>query len=403
MSSIGKRRQPPDERRIATDGPAEPGWGARDARTLRARLRPVVSPARRVIERLSAVWQTAGGRPPLGCVRVYFGFRSLPRPDEIVAGGLVKIAALARAFPNTPRRWNLLYLVSSRLPPGAVALARAAKRKGLRVVVNQDGVAYHGWYGRGWETVNAPMATLLGLADHVFYQSRFCRMAADLFLQVQPAAWEILPNAVDTAAFSPAAGTERPQDLTLLLAGSQDKSYRVRRAIDALALVARRRPDARLVITGRLGWADSYEGGRAMALEWARQIGVADRVRFTGPYSQSQAVELFRQATILLHTKYNDPCPAVVVEAMACGVPVVYSATGGVPELVGSEAGVGVGGELSWDRDLPPDAVDLAEAVLTVAERHQEYGAAARQRAVDRFDLGPWLRRHTEVFGRLVE
>ena len=87
---------------------------------------------------------------------------------------------------------------------------------------------------------------------------------------------------------------------------------------------------------------------------------------------------------------------------MACGLPVVYSATGGVPELVGSDSGVGIPGEVRWDQDMPPDPTDLADAVLTVTDRYDHYSQAARQRALDRFDVGPWLKRHAEVFQRLV-
>ena len=71
-------------------------------------------------------------------------------------------------------------------------------------------------------------------------------------------------------------------------------------------------------------------------------IGVAERVEFLGPYSQLEAPHILRRGHVLLHTKYNDPCPTAVIEAMACGVPVVYSSSGGVPELVGQEAGIGV-------------------------------------------------------------
>ena len=384
-----------------TEAP-EQGWGQRDAGSLRGRLRPLVGPLRGVLARLTAARLTMGAALPSGLVRVFFGFSRLPGSEHVVSGGLVKVTALAKVFPNTSRGFSVLYLVSSCLPQSAVALARAAKRKRIHIVVNQNGVAYPGWYGPGYEAINAPMAELLGLADHVFYQSDFCHMAADEFLRVQPLSSETLYNAVDTTVFSPGRTAPDASTLTLLLAGSQDKSYRVRTALDVLARVARRRHDVRLVVTGRLGWASSFDESKGMALDWARQLGVAERVSFTGPYTQAAAVDIFRRCHILLHTKYNDPCPTVVLEAMACGLPVVYSASGGVPELVGTDAGMGVPGELHWDREMPPDPAGLTDAVLAVAERRDQYSDAARQRAVDRFDLRPWLQRHEEVFTRLV-
>ena len=51
---------------------------------------------------------------------------------------------------------------------------------------------------------------------------------------------------------------------------------------------------------------------------------------------------MLRRAHVLLHTKVNDPCPTAVIEAMACGLPVAYPASGGTVELVGDEAGIGV-------------------------------------------------------------
>lgn len=380
----------------------ERGWGERDAGSLRARLRPLARPVREALAGVRAACLLMGANVPRGEAHVYFGFRQLPDMEKVTVGGLVKVQALARVFENTSRGFNVLYLVSSRLPEGVVALVRAAKRKKIRVVINQNGVAYPGWYGRGWESINAPMAELLRVADHVFYQSNFCRMAADEFLRVRPVSSETLYNAVDTTVFAPGATTSSAVGLTLLLAGSQDKAYRVKTALEVLTRVARRRADARLIVTGRLGWAGGFEEARQMALDWARELGVADHVSFTGPYIQAAAVEIYRRAHILLHTKYNDPCPTVVLEAMACGVPVVYSATGGVPELVGNEAGVGIPGAVRWDRETPPEPDGLAAAVLRVAERYDDYAKAARQRALDRFDLRSWVQRHAEVFTRLV-
>ena len=112
---------------------------------------------------------------------------------------------------------------------------------------------------------------------------------------------------------------------------------------------------------------------------------------------------LMRRAHLLLHTKVKDPCPSAVIEAMACGLPVVYPASGGTVELVGDDAGIGVPHPESWERDEPPSPEALAAAVLRVLPERAAYAAAARTRAVERFALEPWLDRHAELFARLLD
>ncbi len=81
---------------------------------------------------------------------------------------------------------------------------------------------------------------------------------------------------------------------------------------------------------------------------------------------QSDAPDVYRRAHLLLHTKVNDPCPSAVIEAMACGLPVVYPASGGTVELVGDEAGIGVPHPQSWDRDDSSGARALADAIVRI-------------------------------------
>jgi glycosyltransferase involved in cell wall biosynthesis len=205
---------------------------------------------------------------------------------------------------------------------------------------------------------------------------------------------------VDTSRFVPAASPpSRP--LTLLLGGTQYARYRVDAALRTLAIVRRRVADARLLIAGTLRWPSEL-GPRADADRFSSELGVHDAVELLGPYSQIDAPAVYHRADLLLHTKYNDPCPTVVIEAMACGLPVVCSRSGGVPELVGHDAGVGVPAEVSWDRDPPPDPDALADAVLQVCDDRDRYAAAARQRAVRCFDVQAWLARHERVFASLA-
>jgi len=97
-----------------------------------------------------------------------------------------------------------------------------------------------------------------------------------------------------------------------------------------------------------------------------------------------------------------DPCPSLVIEAMAAGLPVVYPRSGGVPELVGDEAGIGVAHPDTWARDVPPSPDVLADAVERVLADRSHFAAAARARAVERFALPPWLARHEQLFAELT-
>jgi len=365
--------------------------------------RPLARSARRVRAHARGMRAVFAGPAPHGRPAVWYGFDRIPEAHDVAAGGIVKLQHLASRFPNQSRRFNVLYLVSSRLPDAPEAVAWWAKRNGARLVVNQNGVAYSAWHGPGWERVNAPMAALLAAADHVFYQSEFCRVSADRFAGRAAGPAEILHNAVDVVHFQPLARSTDQRGLVLLLAGSQDQWYRVESAVRAVASLTRRGIDAELVVTGRLRWSPDTRACRTQADELVGSLGVANRVTWTGVYSQAQAPALFQRADVLLHTKYNDPCPTVVIEALACGVPVVYSASGGVPELVGPDAGVGVPAHLDWERDVPPDPEALADGVEKVRRHLAQYSEAARQRALDRFDARQWVARHADVFEGLVE
>jgi glycosyltransferase involved in cell wall biosynthesis len=326
-------------------------------------------------------------RPGRG-TRVFYGHDRMPEPGDPVAGGTGKFQRLAQRFPNHPTDFSLLYLGSTWLPRDLRPLLWIARRRRLPVVVNQSGVAYPGWAGHATDEINRPFRLALLAAEHVLYQSEFCKLSADEFLGEPRGAWEVLYNSVDVRHYAPdgVLESERP---VLLLGGDQTQAYRLEVALRTLAQL----PDAKLIVTGRL-----VSDPRPLL----RELALADRVEFVGRYAQRDAPALFRRAHLLLHTKVKDPCPTAVIEAMASGVPVVYAASGGTVELVGDEAGIGVPHPDGWEHDVPPAPEALAEAVNAVLARRDAFAAAARRRAVERFALEPWLDRHAELFTQLT-
>ncbi|MCG8569107.1 MAG: glycosyltransferase [Spirochaetes bacterium] len=74
----------------------------------------------------------------------------------------------------------------------------------------------------------------------------------------------------------------------------------------------------------------SYFVGR-----WNNDIA-ANHVKVTPPLTQDQLVQHYLQADVFLHAAKNDPCPNVVLEAMSCGLPVIYHNSGGTPDIAGN-------------------------------------------------------------------
>jgi glycosyltransferase involved in cell wall biosynthesis len=339
---------------------------------------------------------------PSSPVLVYYGYDRLFTYEDHLHGGIVKLLDLNSRYPNQVSGANIIYLISSALPRNAMRLVRFARQKGVKIVLNQNGLAYHGWYGKGWEKFNKPIVNVWRSSDYVFYQSQFCLDSVRHFFGETEVPGEVLFNAVDTSVFLPAERDPAPGGLVLITAGSHHTFYRVKVAMDTLALVSRALPQARMIMAGRYMWKSDEQEALKEARQYAQQAGLDSRIEFQGSYSQLQAVRLLHQGHLLLHTKYNDPCPRLVVEALACGLPVIYSATGGVPELVGDKAGIGVPGPLDWEMDHPPAPQDLAKAVLAIAGRRDLFSEEARRRAVMHFDVHRWLDRHEQIFEKLL-
>lgn len=351
-----------------------------------------------------ATWRISRLRKAASGISISYLSENFPdRPasrQEYTHGGAVKMTYLAESFSHAFPSANILYTVSSVGYWAKPQLVANAKRKKLKIVVNQNGVAYPAWHGAGWEDANESLKQVLDQADYILYQSRFCQDGAERFLSPPNVPAEIVYNPVDIQHFVPIPLSDRPKNLTLLLGGNQYEQYRFELAIRVFREVLDRVPEARLLVTGTL-WL-SEQDAMVAAQRLVKDLKLDDRVIFVGTYNQEQAPLIFAQAHILLHTKYNDPSPTIVLEAMSSGLPVVYIKNGGVPELVG-DAGIGLPVENSWEQIHLPDPTEIGMAVLDVMSRYQEFSSLARERAVTHFSLETFVAKHRQIFEKVLE
>ncbi|MDP3512772.1 MAG: glycosyltransferase family 4 protein [Sulfuritalea sp.] len=337
---------------------------------------------------------------------------AVPRREELAVnyggarrgdfgGPLVKVKRLREYFPEVRWGYNLVYLLSNTPYLPGMALD-VLKRRGVPIVHNQNGVFYKAWYAGDWAAQNRRMARSYHAADWVFYQSEFCRRAADKFLGARSGSGEILYNAVDTERFRPhlrAPDSARNDYYCFLITGKIDRHlyYRLESTIAGLRIACDGGLNARLKVAG---WVDSE--ARSRAESQASELGLAGRIEFMGAYTQEQAPDVYRNADAYVMTKHNDPCPNTVLEALASGLPILYSDSGGVPELAGTEAGVALTCPEDWDTTQTPKAEAIGEGMLRIAAGHDAFAAAARRRAVERFDIEHWIDRHRSVFQDLL-
>ena len=338
-------------------------------------------------------WARLIARPRRGPgIRVFYGHDRIPGPGEAVSGGTQKFQRLSERFPNRPTDFNLLYLGSSSLPRDLRALLWLARRRDVPVVVNQNGVAFPAWAGGRVDEINRRLRSALLAADHVLYLSAFCKQAGDRFLGEPRGSWEVLHHAVDVESFTPAESPPAGGPV-MLLSGDQLFSHRIELALRTVKALSADYPDVRLLVSGRL----------AVAFEpLLDELDLRTKVDLVGRYRQQDAPALYRRAHLLLHTQVNDAGPSTVIEAMSCGLPVVYAASGGTVELVGDEAGIGVPHPGGWERYQPPAPEEMAVSVARVLGDLDRYRESARRRAVERFALPPWLARHEALFEKLT-
>mgnify|MGYP001826750880 CR=1 FL=1 len=321
-----------------------------------------------------------------------------PDQDGIVHGGRVKLIHLAEKFPEQAGRCNILYLVSSAVPQYAEILIKHIKERGGRIVWNQNGVAYPAWDKDNHKTTNSRLASLLHMADYVVYQSEFCRLSADRYLGKVNVPSKVLYNPVDTKLFSPSENPPSLDTWQLLVTGTHLQPDRVLLILKTLALLKNKGQDTKLTIAGRLGWPD----GEKETLDTIEQLKLTGNVELLGSYTQDQAAGIYQSAHILFHIKYKDPCPTVPIEAMSCGVPVIGSLSGGMPELVSDEGGVLLEVPDVWDTMCYPKPEELVEAVIKVMGDIGNWRQKARQRAVRHFRKDHWLKQHHQIFTELL-
>lgn len=303
-------------------------------------------------------------------------------------------------LPFTPRLAAHLALQSAEVvqaaefhQPATFFAARATRQKGIPLVIWQETFTPMRFPGSAYQRTYQALLGASLRGGSVRYVPRTTRAASYLQTLGVPgdavAPW--IPTGIDLEVFrpgttdlSPEAFGWSPGDRILLLVARLDPSKGADLALRALTTVRRTAPDVRLLLVGA-------GPERARLERLAAELGVTPAARFLGALPREELLDVYRLADLVLCPSRNDLLPFALIEAGACGRPVVTRDVGAVRDVVlDGETGRVVQG-----------VGELAPAVFTLLEdpdRCRTYGLAARNRMESYFDIRRVAKQLLEVY-----
>lgn len=204
-----------------------------------------------------------------------------------------------------------------------------------------------------------------------------------------------VPCAVDLERFKPAPKTTENESFraefgwrgagpVLAVAAQLAKNKGHAVLFGALPAVLAKYPDTRVLVLGRGPAKDELQR------ELERR-GLEKYVRLAG--HRPDLEHILPRADMLVHPSFEDGVGVVVMEASACGIPVIASRVGGIPDIVQD----GLSGYLV----KPGDSINLARHIVMLLDDREQllhFGRTAREIAVDKFAMERLINGHREIY-----
>jgi glycosyltransferase involved in cell wall biosynthesis len=298
---------------------------------------------------------------------------------------------------SDPRNDAILVVGGTRQVPQLLK----AKKRGVRIVQRLNGM---NWLHRveqtpikSWvrgETANMLLSFIRkSICDRIIYQSEFSRWWWEDRQGILQKPCQVIHNGINLDEYSPAGPEKPPEDQYRILMVEGHLSGLYSRGLDVASqlvvmLQNMRKNPIELSIAGDVP--------ETLKLHYQQKYPDI-MINWSGVIPQEQIPALDRSAHLLYSADLNAACPNSVIEALACGLPVLAFDTGALAELVTPDAGsvVPYGGD-HWKLD-PPDIPALAQAALPILEQNTSFRQAARRRAEAAFDLDDMTRAYLEV------
>jgi spore coat protein SA len=246
---------------------------------------------------------------------------------------------------------------------------------------------------------------LMELYDLHLAVSKYVKHRTIELLRVSPNKIGVVYNAIDTGFFKPCKSSERVEkrkmfgvedEFTIAFVGRIMPEKGLHHLILASKILKQKGYKFKLLIAGPLGHFDmeGLGGYPRFCFELINKLELVDNTRYVGRLERNELRNLYCASDlVVVPSLWEDPCPTVILEAMASGRPVVAYASGGIPELVPPYSGIVI------ERKSPKYLAEGIEMVMRDAFSFNE--SATVQYVRERFSYTAVARRLLKIFEKL--
>jgi glycosyltransferase involved in cell wall biosynthesis len=333
--------------------------------------------------------------PPVpGLPKYYKRFRSIPRycftngievfhPRMLVGPGYSVHSLEARIYYWAARR------VANRLRldfpfdlihahftyPDGVAAIRLAKQFGVPVIITEQNP-----WGPWMDKDTAVRRQTIRAAQECTFQIAISRSVRESIVRLtgESEKLRVVPDAVDGDVFTLAEQGPPTTTNQIIFVGAIRPVKGVDVLLRGVRLLADSGRDVNLILVGE-SYFRNYQKEYDRLRQMAAELGVAGLVNFAGKKPLTELVREIQKSALLVLPSRAESFGMVLVEALACGIPVVATRCGGPEDIVAEEVGILV---------PPEDPAALAAGIAQVLDRRSQYDPAKlRAYALERFGL----------------
>ena len=287
---------------------------------------------------------------------------------------------------NQSLSWGMLELQRMGLP--LVTTVHHPITSDLRIALNAARNAWERLLIRRWHAFLNMQKKVVKQLHNVVTVSDCSRQDIARDFGIQPAGISLVYNGIDTEVFRPVEGVER-RPLRLMATCSADAPLKgTRYLLRAYAKLLQTYPELELVLVSK-----PLPGGKTEKL--VKKLGLEDKIQFVSGISTEQMVKFYAEASVAVVPSVYEGFGLPAGEAMACGVPVVSTDGGALPEVVG-DAGVIVPAK---NVDAMASAID---ELLRDPARRIALGQAGRQRILEKFCWQVCAREMSEYYREVL-